>query len=228
MRKTIVIAFSVFNLLCLGGVTLAYAQQGQSTAPKKLYKWVDEQGKVHYTENLPAEAAGKATSQMNNQGTVLKETGRALTREEHLAKQEMERKREEEAKRATEERRINDAILSSYSSEKDIELARERAMQSNADAIKSATHNVELAKKLHAELLQKAAPFNEKQRPLPLKLKQDIESNEIDLRNQQQLLDSKKHEAAQINARYDEDKRRYIALTKAPANTPSPAPATTR
>jgi len=226
MRKAIICLAIVGGLLSYG--LAAHAQSGGATSgPTKLYKWVDDQGKVHYTEHLPPEAAGKATSQMNRQGTVVKETDRALTKEQQFAKQEAEREREEQAKRATEERRMNEAILSSYSSEKDIDMARERAMQSNADAIKSAAHNVEAAKKLHADLLQKAAPFKDK--PLPAKLQRDIESNEVDLKNQQQLLDSKKREAAQINARYDEDKRRYIALTRGSstsASAPAPAPTT--
>ncbi|HKO86966.1 MAG TPA: DUF4124 domain-containing protein [Burkholderiales bacterium] len=230
MRRA-TISLAVIGLLCAYGPVHAQSKGSSSPTTQKLYKWVDDQGKVHYTERLPPEATGKATAQMNRQGTVVKEMDRALTKEEQLAKQEAERKREEDAKRATEERRMNEAILSSYSSEKDIDMARERAMQSNADAIKSAMHNVETAKKLQAELKQKTAPFKDKS--LPLKLQRDIESNEVDLRNQQQLLDSKTLEAAKINARYDEDKRRYIALTRggpvsAAPPTSTPAPTATR
>ncbi|HKY03089.1 MAG TPA: hypothetical protein VJM53_11110, partial [Burkholderiales bacterium] len=61
-----------------------------------------------------------------------------------------------------------------------------------------------------AELNQLSAPYKDKK--LPGKIQRDIETNEVDLKNHQQLLDAKKKEAAQINARYDEDKRRFIAL----------------
>jgi len=48
---------------------------------------------------------------------------------------------------------------------------------------------------------------------MPFKLKQEITNNEIQIRNQTVLLDAKKKEINTINAKYDEDRRRYIELT---------------
>lgn len=203
-------AKTMLFLACAALLTMPI--QAQNSAPPKLYKWVDEKGQVHYSERLPQEATGKATTTLNKQGQVTQETNRALTKEELAVKQAEDRRRQDEAKAATEERRKNEAVLSSYESEKDIEMARSRAMESNTDAIKSATHNVERAKRKQTELSKLTTPFKDK--PLPKKLERDIEENEIDLKNQQQLLDTKKREAEQINARYDEDKRRFNALTK--------------
>ena len=218
---------SISALLCVSALLCASAFAApQGNAPTKLYKWVDEEGKVHYTERLPQEATGKATSTMNRQGTVLKERDRALTKEELLAKQEAERRSEDAAKRATEERRKNEAVLSSYESVNDIEKARVRAMESNADVIKSTAHNVDLALKRQAELAQLAVPYKENGKKLPGRLALDMESNEMDLKGHQQLLDAKKKEAAQINARYDEDKRRFIALRGGAGET-APASTTT-
>jgi hypothetical protein len=212
---------AMLALLCMG--LLAAPAQAEpkkkppaktkaSSGPQKLYKWVDEDGTVHYSERMTEENAGRAVTTINRQGAVVKETDRALTKEELAAKQVAEREKQDAAKRAMIERRKNEAVLSSYESEKGIELARSRALESNADAIKSAAHNVDTATKKNAELQQRAAAFKDK--PVPSKLQQEIEGNETDLKNQQQLLDSKKREAEQINARYDEDKRRFNTLTK--------------
>jgi hypothetical protein len=48
---------------------------------------------------------------------------------------------------------------------------------------------------------------------MPLKLKLDISNTEIEIKNQTVLLDAKKKEISTINAKYDEDKRRYVELT---------------
>src|SRR5687767_14615477 len=96
-------------------ITSAHAQsksQSSSASTTKLYKWTDEDGKVHYSERLPQEAVGKATTHMSRQGTVVKETDRALTPEERFARQEAARKREEEMKLYKEEERKNVAVLS--------------------------------------------------------------------------------------------------------------------
>jgi len=54
-------------------------------------------------------------------------------------------------------------------------------------------------------------------KPMPLKLKRDISSNEIEITNQTVLLDAKKKESARSTPKYDEDKRRYIELTSGKA-----------
>jgi hypothetical protein len=54
-------------------------------------------------------------------------------------------------------------------------------------------------------------------KPMPFKLKQEITNNEIEIRNQTSLLDAKRKEISTINAKYDEDKRRYVELTSGKA-----------
>jgi hypothetical protein len=224
--KLLLLAASGLVALGLAGAVHADSKpKKQATAknpPKtatKFYKWIDDEGKVHYTEHLPPESTGKNTSQLNKHGSVVRETDRALTPEERLLQEQATHRREEEAKTQKEEERKNVAVMSSYSSEKDIDSARERALASNSDAINSANHNIEVAMKRKEELTKRSAGFQNK--PKPEKLEREIESNETDLRNQQQLLNTKKREAEQINARYDEDKRRFLRLTKPASSTAS-------
>ena len=47
----------------------------------------------------------------------------------------------------------------------------------------------------------------------PARLKEEITNAEIDLKAQQGLLEAKKKEAASINARYDDDRKRYAEAT---------------
>jgi len=53
-----------------------------------------------------------------------------------------------------------------------------------------------------------------KGRDLPEGLQHDLKTVEADLQAQQQLLEVKKREADTINARYDDDKKRYSALSR--------------
>ena len=47
----------------------------------------------------------------------------------------------------------------------------------------------------------------------PAKLVEDINTLEVDLKVQQEVLATKKKEVDLINARYDQDKKRYLQLT---------------
>jgi hypothetical protein len=194
-------------------------------AAQKLYKYTDPAtGKTVYTERLPAEAAGKANEQLNRQGTVVRRESAAPTADE-LAAREADRKRKlDEEAAAREERRKNQALLNTYASEKDIDEARARALATNDEAIKDAERKLAEAQKRQKQLAGEAEFFQKK--PMPAQLKLDIQNNQSELRTHGELLDSKRKDTAAINAKYDEDKRRYVELMKGGAvATAVPAPA---
>ena len=193
---------------------LLCAAAAAPAAGQKLYKYTDPAtGQTVYTDKLPASTAGKANEQLSPQGTVVKRNEAALTPEQIAAK-EAERKRKiEEDLAAKEEKRKNAALLNTYPSEREIDEARVRALKANEDAIKEAERNLAEAQK-RKQALAADAEFYKKQ-PMPAHLKQDIQTNEVEIRSQAELLERKKKEDATINARYDEDLRRYRGLAKA-------------
>jgi len=183
-----------------------------SAAQQRMYKCVDAKGKVYYTQVPPKECLGMDTQEISRQGRVTKRTEGALTPEQEAAREEERKKRQEQEIAAREEKRKIQALLNTYSSEKDLEEARGRALKDNEVAIQESEKRIAGAEKRKKELDQEKEFFLKK--PMPPKLAQDIKSNEIEIRNQIELLDAKKKQVANINAKYDEDKRRYLELTK--------------
>ena len=207
------------NLMLL----LCAAALAGPAAAQKLYKYTDANGKVVYTDKMPASAAGKPNEQLNSQGTVTKRNEGAPTPEQ-LAAQEAERKRKlDEDMAAKEEKRKNVALLNTYSSEQDIAEARGRALKANADAVEEAQRKVADAQKRQQELAAEAEFY--KKKPMPAQLKQDIQVNDAAIASHNELLDKKKKEIEAINAKYDEDLRRYRALVKSGMAPTAPAPA---
>jgi hypothetical protein len=190
---------------------------GVPAEAQRLYKYTDPAtGKTVYTDKIPTEAAGKANEQLNRQGTVVKREPAAPTAEE-LAAREADRKRKlDEEIAAKEEKRKNQALLNTYASEKDIDDARARALQANDEAIKDAEHKLADAQKRQKQLAVEAEFYQK--RPMPGQLKLDIQNNQVELKAHGDLLDAKRKETAAINAKYDEDKRRYLELSKAGAS----------
>jgi hypothetical protein len=198
-------------------------------AAQKLYKYTDANGKVVYTDKMPSDSAGKPNEQLNRQGTVTKRNEGAMTPEQ-LAAKEAERKRKlDEDMAAKEEKRKNMALLNTYSSEQDVSEARERALKANADAVEEARQKLAEVQKRQKELATEAEFF--KKKPMPAQLKQDIQVNEASILSHTELLDKKKKEIEVINAKYDEDLRRYRELVKtgqataAPVTAAAPKPA---
>jgi hypothetical protein len=196
----------VFLCLTALAATPAAAQQ----QPQRMYKCVDAKGKTYYTQIPPPECLGRDTKELNKAG-ILKKSERAPSPAEVRAREEANKKKLEEDEKAREERRRAQALLATYPSERDIEDARRRALKEAEAAIVETEKRVANAHKRKKELESEKEFFVKK--PLPAKLKQEITNNEIDIKNQTALLDAKKKEISAINAKYDDEKRRYAELT---------------
>ena len=139
--------------------------------------------------------------------------GRLLIPFSRLAREaDAEKKRELETAQKESMRR-NQALLATYTSERDIEDARTRALRDHQKQVTEVERRIEELQKRQARVEKELAVYNEsgKGEP-PTRLKEEITNADIDLRAQQGLLEVKKKEASSINARYDEDKRRYLEL----------------
>jgi hypothetical protein len=191
-------------------------------AQTKLYKWVDSSGKVHYTDKLPTESAGRASEELNKQGTVMRKREAAMSAEQRAElEQERKRKAEEDAV-AKEQRRKDLALLNTYSTERDIEEARARALKANEEAIKEAERRLAEARK-RGDKLRGEAEFYAK-KPMPKQLQQEISVNDLEIKAQTEVAEAKRKDVVAINAKYDDDKRRFDDLR---ANKTASAPVAT-
>ena len=174
---------------------------------------VGKDGKKYFGQTLPPQCVGQAAEYLDKSGNLIKRTEAAMTQEQRLAKEAEDKKKAEAAAVAKDEARRNRALLETYSSEKDIDLARQRALKDNEAAVKEIEERLaKIAKR--AKDLQKEMEFYQGKNKPPAKLAEDIKNNEIDRKSQQELLTAKKKEVDSINVKYDEDKKRLIALTK--------------
>jgi HD superfamily phosphohydrolase len=190
-----------------------------------MYKWVDENGVVHYTDKMPPEAVDKASIELNKQGIPVKKTDKALTPEQRRAlEQEAERKKQL-ARQEEEVARRDRALLSSYSSEAEIDLARNRSLQTINNVVQSSVAFSEQLNKRKADADAKKEEF--KGKPVIAVLDRELESIDAELARQAEVIAQKKREAEAVNAKYDADKQRWrelIGSKPATAKSASAAP----
>lgn len=186
-----------------------------SAFAQPLYKCKDAKGKTYYTQTPPTECLGKEMDELSKQGTVVKKREAALTPEQLAAREAEEKRKKEQEALAKEEKRKNQALLNTYASEKDIEEGRQRALKQAEQSVKDIEKRIEDAEKRASKLAAEKEFYAKK--PMPKKLQEDIRNNEIDLKSQQDALAAKKKDLGDVNAKYDEDKRRYLELTGAKA-----------
>ena len=182
-------------------------------ASAQMFRCIGKDGKKYYSQTMPPQCVGQPTEQLNAQGMVVRRIDAQASADERAKKEvdEVERKRREAVSK--EEGRRNRALLATYTSDKDIDQARARALKENEAAVKDIERRIEGMKKRRTDLTKDMEFYTGKNKP-PAKLEQDIKNAEFDIKTQEQLLATKQKEVDTINARFDEDKKRYAELTK--------------
>jgi len=191
----------------------AYAQQKPQAG--FAYRCTGKDGKKYYGSTIPQQCLGQPLELINTQGMVVRRIDPEGDEKERLAKEaEAQKKREMDAAAKDAQRRYR-ALLATYTSEKDIEDARGRALADNQKQMREIEGRVEVIKRRHARYEKDLELFKSsgKGKP-PARLAEEISNAEIDLKAQETLLAAKKKEVEGINARYDEDRRRYKEATK--------------
>ena len=111
-------AIAVLSLVCGAG----------TAAGAGMYKWVDDQGVVHYTDRIPADSVSKGATVLDKQGRSVKTIDPAPTAEQRKAIEVEAERQRELAKVDAERARRDRALTQSFSSEAEIDVARARAV----------------------------------------------------------------------------------------------------
>ena len=193
-------------------IAASLAAHSQSTPGQLTYRCVGKDGKKYYGSTVPMPCLGLPIEQLNTSGMVVKRINPESDEKERAAKEaEAKKKREDDAARREAVRR-NSALLATYTSAQDIDEARSRALAENQKAVKEVELRIEAIKKRQASYDKELELYKGDNKP-PARLQDDIRDAEIDLKAQENLLAAKKKDIDTINARYDQDKQRYLELT---------------
>lgn len=182
-------------------------------ADAQSYRCTGKDGKKYYGATIPNQCIGQLVEQLNPQGMVIRRIEPPLTPEQRAKREAEEKAAAEKAAQDKEDARRNRALLATYQSEKDIELARQRALDDNAKAIKQIESQIAQIRKRQDGYKKEMEFYKGKNKP-PAKFEMDVKSAEKDLEVQEKLLASRQEEVKNINAKFDDDKRRFLELTK--------------
>lgn len=210
----------ISTLLFASATVLAMSAAAQT----RIYCCNDAKGRKVCGDFLPTECHGRAYEERDNRGFVSKTVEAPLSAEQQARRDAEALRKQEEAKQVAEERRRTLALLATYSSDKDILAARDRALAEVQKNIKQAQQRLDEADKKKKKLESDKEFY--KGKPLPDQVKADIRDNEKEIAAQKAAVAAKTKEADEVRARFDDERKRYLELTgKKPTEDLSPAAA---
>ena len=197
-------------------------QAAAPVGPGKIY--CCEGGRI-CADSLPEQCRGKAYRILDSAGNVLKEIGPPLTPEQKAELAAEAKRKKELEEHAKEQRRKDQALLDTYATPQDIDMAQQKAEADVNLAIKGAEDRIAAARKTRKKFEDEAEFY--KKKTLPADVAKGLRDADHEIKTQQELLDVKKGDAASIKAKYDADRKRYAELTGRTATPPPAKPAAT-
>lgn len=177
------------------------------------YRWVDEQGKVHYGDSIPAQQSDLGHQELDKQGRVRKDAPRTrLTPEERRQREAAAAQREAVERREDEQRRRDRALLSSYTSEEEIDLVRDRALELEALNLKGLKIRLNAAAEKLTYANGQIQSYEAKKESPPKTFLQMREEALDDLAHVSQLISQREQATIELRARYESDKARFREL----------------
>ncbi|MBS4097888.1 MAG: DUF4124 domain-containing protein [Sulfuricella sp.] len=176
-------------------------------------KWVDEQGVTHYGDTIPPQYVNQSSTELSSKGVVVKKTERAQTAEERRAIEEEKVRQQETQVKEQEQQRRDKALLNTYTSEKEIDLSRDRNLQQAEVQTQSAELRIKQVNERLAKYRRQADGMTKAGKPVAADLKQDIDNGEREILHLQESIQQKKKDMEAIRARFEADKQRFRELT---------------
>ncbi len=178
----------------------------------RLYRWVDENGKVHYSDRLPPAAVKNPHAQLDSRGLVIEKEGRAKTPEEIAREEELKRLREEQQHQLEEQKARDKVLLNTFRSEDDIIMARDGKLATYDAQIRIAYTNIERLKAWLETQKKKAAALERKGRKVPQKLLREIENTRNQIKANYESILRQERAKDLLRKKYAADLKRFREL----------------
>mgnify|MGYP001809828647 CR=1 FL=1 len=200
------------NTLLLLAISALMAHSVQAAT----YRWVDQNGKVQYSDVMPPAMAGQGHTELDKQGRVIKEIRRTrMTPEEQQRQTEAASRQDEEKRKELERRRRDLALLSTYNSEKEIALARDRAIELESLHIRGLQTRLDTAAAQLAEANTKLTQYQRIGKPAPANYTQMRDEAQRELAQISASMNLRTQAVEDIHLRFEADLKRFLELKAA-------------
>ena len=213
--RTVLGTAAVLALLAAPGVASA----------QKIVCWKDKNGKViGCGDKVPPEFQSSATKELDSRGVTRRQTESADEATQRRQREEDAAKvRVEEDRKAVDQKRQDNALLATFSNEREIDLKRDRDLQVLDGQIEQLTNAQKAAMQRYNDVRARVDVVEKNKKPIGPQLKAELDRATSDKQRAEHNIEAKQKEKQDLRERFAAYKKRYNEL-KAGA-VPGSAPA---
>ena len=197
-RNTASSALAIVLLLAAG-----LAQAG-------MYRWVDGNGRVHYSDTPPTTFQKSGGAEMSKQGVVIKRTQSEAERQAEAERLEAEKQAQLERQKQAQ---LDRALTQTYTNEAEIDLARDRALEHHKLAIRGAEIRAEAVKATIADLKARIAKIESAGKQVGPGLTEQLDQATRESLELKRTILNNEEAMQTVRDKYAADKARFKVLT---------------
>lgn len=192
---------------------LAGVADAATDTKQKLYRWVDKNGQIHYSDSIPPEYAEQDRDVLNRQGVPVGHEEGIVTPEESHAKAAADKA----ARDIQNQKQRDRTLLQVYQSVEEIEVLRDRRLELIEAQLTINEQSLANLRAKRAQFEKQAMRFLPRSKepdaqPLPEELALDLQRSASDIGTQQQNLEKKRLERETIRTNFGADIKRFKEL----------------
>ena len=181
-------------------------------AAGRLYRWVDDEGRVHYSDRIPSDQVDKERELLNKRGIQVKKIGAAKTREQIEREQELKRLRAAQQRLIEQQRAKDRVLLRTFRSGDDILMTRDGKLSSVDTSIQITRSNIQQLKLRLADMQKSAADLERQGKTISPAFLRDIASTRQQLKENYAAIIRKEQDKEAIRKKYAADLARFNEL----------------
>jgi len=182
----------------------------------RFYRWVDDQGVVHYTDQIPPTQVDKGHTTLSKEGVPLETVPPARSPEAVVRERELKRLRGEQERLLEEQRAADRVLLSSFRSVDDLIMARDGKLAAVDVVIGVARGNIRREQERLVQLRSAAADLERSGKPIPPHLEEGMAKSERAIRDAYASIVERERQKEEIRAEFERDHKRFLQLKAIP------------
>lgn len=182
------------------------------SAQAKLYKWVDEEGQMHFGDKVPEKYLVREYDELNDSGVVIRHKAAAETAEQKAEARRLEYERQKAALIEKKKIQRDRVLLDTYTTKRDLILARDSRLEAVDSQIQLANTIIADSNKKIESMEQQVIDIKASNREVPLYLYNQIDNEKEQVKVQSKVKKDYEKRRDQIDLQFNGYLQRFEVL----------------
>ena len=178
----------------------------------KMFKWVDEEGQMHFGDKIPPKYIVREHHELDNRGVVVRRKAAAKTAEQKSEEKRIEYEQKKAALIEKKKKQRDRVLLDTYTTERDLIVARDSRLDAVGSQIKLADSIIADSNKKIASMEQQVVDIQASNRKVPLDLYHRIDNEKEQVTVQSKVRESHEKRRDEVAVQFNDYIERFKVL----------------